>query len=86
VVKVLQADRARADADGLCQCGAAGLVAHVGTVGQVVGAEPADEQLVCERGLVGGPAGGVENGLVRAVQPAQLLLMTPKASSQLTVR
>ncbi len=62
---VLQGDRALADADRLGQRGAAGLVAHVRAVGQVVGAEPAGEQLVDERGLVAGPAAGVEDGAVR---------------------
>ena len=42
------------------------LVAHVRAVGQVVGAEGPGEQLVDERGLVGRPAGGVEDRLVRA--------------------
>ncbi len=65
LVDVVQAHRALADADGLGQGRARGLVAHVGAVGQVVGAQAADEELVQERGLVAGPARGVEDGGVR---------------------
>ncbi len=50
---------------------AARLVAHVRAVGQVVGAEPAGEQLVGERGLVAGPAAGVEDGPVRVGERPQ---------------
>jgi hypothetical protein len=65
---VLQRDGALADADHLGQRGAARLVAHIGAVGQVVGAEPAREQLVGERGLVARPPAGVEHGAVRVGQ------------------
>ena len=56
LVEVLQRDAALADADGLGERGAGRLVAHVGAVRQVVGAELAGEQLVEERGLVAGAA------------------------------
>ena len=61
-----QADAALADADRLGERDRGRLVAHVRAVRQVVGAEGADEQLVGERGLVGGAAGGVEDRLVGA--------------------
>ncbi|GAA3068675.1 hypothetical protein GCM10020000_61400 [Streptomyces olivoverticillatus] len=64
LVEVLQQDAALADADGLGECGAGGLVAHVGAVGEVVGAEFAGEELVEEGCFVAGAAGGVEDGLV----------------------
>ena len=70
VVDVLDADAGLADADRLRQGDAGRLVAHVRAVGQVVGAERPGEELVGERRLVGGPTGGVEDRLVRAVQPA----------------
>ncbi len=63
-VQVLQQHAALADADRLRQGRAGRLVAHVGAVGEVVGAELAREELVEERGLVAGAARGVEDGLV----------------------
>src|SRR5690606_10281501 len=51
---------------------AGGLVAHVGAVRQVVGAVRPGEQLPQEGRLVGGAAGGVEDGLVRVGAGAQL--------------
>ena len=65
VGEVLQGDRALADPDRLRQGRPARLMAHVRAVGQVVGAEPAGEQLVGERRLVGRPAAGVKHGPVR---------------------
>ncbi len=62
--EILQRHRALADADLLLQRGARRLVAHVGAVGEVVGAVFAHEQLVQERGLVRGAARGVEDRLV----------------------
>lgn len=73
VVQVLQGDGALADTDGLRQRRAGRLVAHVGAVGQVVGAEFAGEQLEQERGLVAGASGGVEEGLVGGVEGGELL-------------
>lgn len=52
VFDIVDGHRALADADGLDQCGAGGLVAHIGAVRQVVGAETAHQQLVEERRLV----------------------------------
>ena len=61
VREVVDGHRALADADGLGQGRARGFVAHVGAVGQVVGAEAAHQQLIEERGLVAGAARGVEH-------------------------
>ena len=69
--EVVVGDRRLADADGLAERGARGLVAHVRAVRQVVRAEGAGEQLVDERRLVGRAAARVERGLVRVVQAAQ---------------
>ncbi|GAA3107596.1 hypothetical protein GCM10020254_61870 [Streptomyces goshikiensis] len=73
LVEVFEGDAALADADGLVQRGARGLVAHVGAVRQVVGAEFAGEELEEERGLVAGAARGVEEGLVGRGEGGQLL-------------
>ena len=70
---VLDGDRALADPDRLDQRCARGFVTHVGAVGQVVGAEAADHQLVQERRLVAGASRGVEHRLVGAVQCAQFV-------------
>lgn len=73
VVEVFQGDGSLADADRLGECRAGGLVAHVGAVGQVVGAEFAGEQLEEERGLVAGAAGGVEERFVGGGERAEFL-------------
>ncbi len=70
-VEVFQRDRAFTDADRLGQPHARRLVAHVGAVGEVVGAELAREQLVEERGLVGSAARAVEFAGVGVVKVAQ---------------
>ena len=67
-----QRDRALADADLLGHRRARGLVAHVGAVRQVVGAVRANHQLVEERSLVAGAPRGVEGGVVRCRQRAQV--------------
>ena len=73
---------ALADADGLGQRDRRRLVAHVRAVGQVVGAEGPGEQLIGERRLVGGLAGGVEDRLVgvpspRSVSPISVERVVP---------
>ncbi|WP_240964058.1 hypothetical protein [Streptomyces sp. C1-2] len=73
LVQVLQQDAALADADRLRQGRTGGLVAHVGAVGQVVGAQLAGEELVEERRLVAGAARGVEDRLVGGGERAQFL-------------
>jgi hypothetical protein len=70
-LEVVQRHRALAAADLLGHRHAGWLVAHVRTVGQVVGAVGAHEQLVEEGGLVRGAAGGVEDRLVRRRQGLQ---------------
>jgi hypothetical protein len=64
VVDVVEGDRTLADPDRAAQRGAGRLVAHVGAVGQVIGAVGPREELVKEGGLVGGAAGRVEQRLV----------------------
>jgi hypothetical protein len=70
-LEVVERDGALADADGLGEAAARRLVAHVGAVGQVVGAELADEELIKKGGLVRGAPGGVEGRLVGARERAQ---------------
>ncbi|MCY1458346.1 hypothetical protein D9M71_757200 [compost metagenome] len=71
--EIVEHHRALADAEGFRHGHAAGLVAHVRAVGEVVGAVGADEQLVEERRLVAGPAGGIELGLIGTFQLVQVL-------------
>ncbi len=71
--KVCQSHRALAYADGGFERHAAGLVAHVGAVGEVVGTKLAHKELVQKRRLVAGAARGVEQGLVRVIERVQLL-------------
>ncbi|MCY1217686.1 hypothetical protein D9M72_296070 [compost metagenome] len=72
MLEIVEGHAALAHADALAEGDAAGFVAHVRAVGEIVGAEGADEQLVQVRRLVAGAAGGVELGLVRAFQVAQV--------------
>ena len=55
-LKIIQGDRAFAAADALNHAHAAGLMAHVGAVGEVVGAVFTHKQLVQKRSLVAGPS------------------------------
>ena len=73
VVDVLDGDGAFADPERLRERDAAGLVAHVRAVGQVVRAEPPHQELVEECGLVRGATRRVEDRLVGALQGAQLV-------------
>ncbi|MNZ16509.1 hypothetical protein D3C78_334860 [compost metagenome] len=72
VLEIIEGDSALAHTDALPQGHAAGLVAHVRTVGEVVGAVCTHEQLVQERRFVAGPPGGIELGLIGACQVVQL--------------
>ena len=65
--EVIDADGAFADADALLQPDAARLVAHIGAVGEVAGAEHAAEQLIKVRRFVAGTARGIQLDLVRVV-------------------
>ena len=71
LVEVGERDGAFADADGVAHRPAGGLVAEVGAVGQVVGAQRADEGLVEEGGLVAGAAACVEGGAMGRFEPAE---------------
>lgn len=70
-VKIIQHHSALADADRLSQRHPTRLVAHVGAVGEVVGAKQATKQLIKVRSLVTGTARGVELYLIRAVEPPE---------------
>ncbi|MNZ52488.1 hypothetical protein D3C78_703340 [compost metagenome] len=72
VLEIVKRHRAFADPDTLAQRHAAGLVAHVRAVREVVGAVGAHEQLVQISRLVTGPARGVELGLVGAGEVLQV--------------
>ena len=64
-IKVLERYRAFADSNGFSHGDSTGFMAHVGAVGQVIGAILAGQELVEVGGFVAGSAGGVEEGVVR---------------------
>ncbi len=72
MLEILQHDGALAHPDGRRQATAGRLVAHVRAVREIIGAELAHEDRIQERGFIGRAAGGVELGLVRAVQRLQV--------------
>ena len=72
VLEIVEKDGALADPDALGEADAGRLVAHVGAIREVVGAKLPDEQLVQKCGFVRGASRGVELGLIRAFQRAQL--------------
>src|SRR5689334_25339006 len=72
VREVFDFDGGFSDADRFGEPEAARLVAHVGTVGQVVGAELTREGSVEERRFVAGAAGGIERRLVGRREGAEL--------------
>ena len=65
LVKIVEGDGAFANPDRLRQAHAGGFVAHVGAVGEVVGAILAGVQLEQPRCLIGRPARGIELDLIR---------------------
>ncbi len=71
-LEIIEGDAAFADADGFVERRAGGLVAHVRAIGQVVGAEEADEELIQEGGFVAGAAAGVEGGGIGGGEGFQL--------------
>ena len=71
--EVIDADGAFADADALFQPNAARLVAHIGTVGEIAGAEHAAEQLIKVRRFVAGAARSIQLDLVRVVHAVDVL-------------
>ena len=72
-LEILKRDRPLAGSDRLAHADTARFMAHVRAVGKVVGSVEASEQLVKERRLVAGAAGGVEDRLVGRVEAPQLL-------------
>ena len=72
LLEIIERDCALAHTHALAHAGATGLVAHIGAVGEVVGAVLAHKQLVQKGGLVAGPARGVEDSLVRVGQRIQM--------------
>ena len=65
VVKILQRDGAFPYPDRAGQADAGGLMAHVGAVREIIGAQFAGEQLIQERRFVRGAPGGVKLHLIR---------------------
>ena len=72
MLEVVEHDGALANTDRRRQPAAGRLMAHVGAVGEVVGAELAHEDRIQEGRLVGRAARRVELRLVRALQRAQV--------------
>ncbi|MNJ20077.1 hypothetical protein D3C77_144050 [compost metagenome] len=72
LLQVMKDHRAFAYAQGFAHPYPAGLMAHVRTVGKVVGTKCAYKQLIKIRRLIAGPPGGVELGLVGRVQPVEV--------------
>ena len=70
--EVVEQHGSLADADAFGKADAGRLVAHVRTIGKVVRAKAAREQLVHERRLVRGASRGVEFGLVRVIEGVEL--------------
>ena len=68
VLEVGEGHAALADAHALPEGHAAGFVAHVRAVGEVVAAKGADKQLIQVGRFVTGATGGVELGLIGALQ------------------
>src|SRR3546814_129789 len=71
--EIIQCDRALPDTDGLRQANTRSLMAHVGAVGEIVGAVRPNHQLIQEGRFVGGSTGAIEFSLVRTIQSAQAI-------------
>ncbi len=67
LLKIIQVHRAFTDADALFKPRAAGFVAHIGAVREVIGAEHPAKKLIQVRGFITGAPGGVQLKLVRVV-------------------
>src|SRR3546814_4606441 len=65
--------RSLPDTDGLRQANTRSLMAHVGAVGEIVGAVRPNHQLIQEGRFVGGSTGAIEFSLVRTIQSAQAI-------------
>ena len=72
-IKILEPHRAFAKADRFFHSGAAGFMAHVRAVGQVVGSELSHKELIKKRGFVAGAAGSVKDRFVRRSQRIQFI-------------
>src|SRR3546814_19086601 len=59
--------RSLPDTDGLRQANTRSLMAHVGAVGEIVGAVRPNHQLIQEGRFVGGSTGAIEFSLVRTI-------------------
>src|SRR5471032_267887 len=73
VLEILERDGSLAYAHGSRQTPARGFVAHVRTVGEIVGAVHAHEQLVQEGGFVARATRGIEGGAVRVIEAIQVV-------------
>src|SRR3546814_19767227 len=71
--EIIQCDRALPDTDGPRQANTRSLMAHVGAVGEIVGAVRPNHQLIQEGRFVGGSTGAIEFSLVRTIQSAQAI-------------
>ncbi|MNX93249.1 hypothetical protein D3C86_1254260 [compost metagenome] len=72
MLQVIEHDGAFAHAEAFDHRNGAGLVAHVGAIGEIVGAVGPHEQLIEKRRFVAGAARGVELGLVRRFQRIEM--------------
>ena len=79
--EVFQRHGPLADADDLVKGGAAGFVAHIRTVRQVVGAEFPDKKLVEISRFVGEFPGGIKRGFVRRGQTVEFFSGESERSS-----
>ena len=72
MVKIFERDRGFSDADDFLHPHAAGFVAHVGGIGQVVGAIEPREELIEKGCFVAGSAGRIKNGFVGIIQRIEM--------------
>jgi hypothetical protein len=68
LLEIAEGDGTLADADGLAEGDATGLVAHIRAIGKIVGAVKPDEQLVKKGRFIAGAAGCVEFGAIGMVE------------------
>jgi hypothetical protein len=72
LIEVIKRHRSLADANGFGESGAARLVAHIGTIGQIVGPELPRKQLEQKRGFIACFPRRIEDGFVRPGERAKL--------------
>ncbi len=73
MLEILERDGGLAYANDFFECHATGLVAHIGGVGQIVGAIHSREELIEEGGFVARATGGIEDGFVGVFQGMKVL-------------